>query len=61
MPGADEAELQKMAEQQAPMMIDMYIQQGLLKEEDDEYRSEFQMENGEGVLNGQKIPIAKMM
>lgn len=61
MPGADEAELQQMAEQQAPMMIDMYLQQGLLKEEDDEYRSEFQMENGEGVLNGQKIPLAKMM
>jgi len=61
MPGADEAELQEMAEQQAPMMIDMYLQQGLLKEEDDEYRSEFQMENGEGVLNGQKIPLAKMM
>lgn len=60
-PGADEAEIQKMAEQQVPMMINMYLQQGFLKEAEDEYRSEFQMEDGEAMLNGQKIPLGNMM
>ncbi|WP_404397376.1 YdgA family protein [Idiomarina loihiensis] len=61
MPGADEAELQEMAEQQAPTMINMYIQQGLLQEEDDVYRSEFQMEDGWGILNGHRMPLTKML
>ena len=60
-PGADEAEMQKMAEQQAPMMINMYLQQGLLTETEDDYRSEFQMEGGEAMLNGQKVPLGNMM
>ncbi|MCK7459555.1 YdgA family protein [Idiomarina aminovorans] len=60
-PGADEAELQEMAEQQAPTMINMYLEQGLLQEEDDVYRSEFLMEDGWGVLNGYRMPLTKMM
>ncbi|WP_224798097.1 YdgA family protein [Idiomarina abyssalis] len=60
-PGADEAEMQKMAEQQAPIMINMYLQQGLLTETEDDYRSEFQMEGGEAMLNGQKVPLGNMM
>ncbi|MGM0906729.1 MAG: YdgA family protein [Pseudomonadota bacterium] len=60
-PGADEAEMQKMAEQQAPRMINMYLQQGLLTETEDDYRSEFEMEGGEAMLNGQKIPLGNMM
>lgn len=60
-PGANDAEIVQMAEQQVPMMINMYVQQGLLKETEDEYRSEFQMEDGEALLNGQKIPLGNMM
>jgi len=58
---ADEAELRSMAEQQAPKIIDVYLQQDLLKEAEDEYRSEFQMKNGEALLNGKKFSLSNMM
>lgn len=60
-PNAEEAQLQQMVQQQVPMMINMYVQQGLLTETEEEYRSDFQLEDGEAMLNGQKIPLGNMM
>lgn len=60
-PTAEEAQLQQMVQQQVPMMINMYVQQGLLTETEEEYRSDFQLEDGEAMLNGQKIPLGNMM
>lgn len=52
-----EEELVQLAEQQSPMMLDMFTQQGLLKLEGERYQSSFSLKDGAAELNGAPMPL----
>lgn len=56
----DDAQMNQMAEQQAPMMVEMYQQQGLLVETDERYVLDFSLADGKALLNGTEIPLGQM-
>ena len=55
VPLSDE-ELQQTLDQQAPMMLSMLEQQGLLKDDGEHYQLDFKMHDGQRILNGQALP-----
>lgn len=55
--GMSEAEILDIAKQQAPVMVDNFMQQGLLVENGETYKTEFSLTDGKAVLNGQEIPL----
>lgn len=56
----DDTQMNQMAEQQAPMMVEMYQQQGLLVETDERYVLDFSLADGKAMLNGTEIPLGQM-
>ena len=57
----DPVQMQQIAEQQAPLVISTFVQQGFLTEQDNAYVSNFTMQDGEFVLNGNELPILQAL
>lgn len=55
--GLTEQEIEDIATQQTPMMLQMGQQQGLIVEENGKYKAKLTLENGELVLNEKPIPL----
>nr|WP_277603568.1 DUF945 family protein [Bowmanella dokdonensis] len=53
----DEAQMQQVAEQQAPMLLANFVQQGLLMETPSGYKARFNLTDGQAVLNGNPMPL----
>lgn len=54
-------QLQELADQQAQMMADNFMQGGFLVEKDGELQLNFSVKDGMGDLNGQQIPLAALL
>ena len=52
-----EEQVQEMVSQEAVMMLEMLIMQGLIVDEKDSYKSTVKLEKGETVINGSPMPI----
>ncbi|RUO52362.1 YdgA family protein [Pseudidiomarina homiensis] len=57
----DPAQLEQMATQQATMVLQNFVQQGLLKIENEQYLLDAEVAQGLLNLNGQSLPLGQMM
>lgn len=57
----DAAELEQMAEQQATMVLQNFVQQGMLKVDEEHYLFNAEIAQGILNLNGQSIPLGQML
>ncbi|WP_146027132.1 YdgA family protein [Bowmanella denitrificans] len=53
----DQMQAEQMAQQQAPQLLDMLMQQGLMVETQKGLQSTFTLKDGEGLLNGEPVPL----
>ncbi|WP_088332486.1 YdgA family protein [Lacimicrobium sp. SS2-24] len=53
----DQVKMQELATQQAPVMLDNFTQQGILKATNEGYETRFSIKEGEAQLNGTVIPL----
>lgn len=53
----DQAQMEQLAEQQAPVMLENLAQQGMLSKTEDGYQAVFSLKDGEANLNGTAIPL----
>ncbi|GGO67259.1 hypothetical protein GCM10010982_13290 [Bowmanella pacifica] len=53
----DKEQAEQIAEEQAPMMLEMIQQQGILVETEQGYQSNFSLKEGEALLNGEPMPL----
>lgn len=54
-------QIESIAAQQAPMMINNFVTQGLIQETDTQYKFSFQLDSGEALLNDQPFPLQAVM
>jgi uncharacterized protein YdgA (DUF945 family) len=52
-----EEELQAAVEQQTPMMLSTFAQQGLIKETEAGYETKLELKEGKATVNGTPIPL----
>ena len=57
----DEAQLEQMVRNQAPVMIGALVGQGYIKEDGDLYTVEASFDNGELMLNGNPLPLGALL
>ena len=50
-------ELKSAAEQQVPMVLDSFVQQGLLKETERGFETSFALKDGTATINGTEVPL----
>ena len=50
-------ELKSAAEQQVPMVLDSFVQQGLLKETEQGFETSFALKDGTATINGTEVPL----
>ena len=55
--GMTPEELQEIAEQQSPMMVDALVEQGLLVDKDEKLTLIFTLKDSQAILNGNPIPL----
>ncbi|WP_275407090.1 DUF945 family protein [Alteromonas hispanica] len=50
-------ELKSAADQQVPMVLDSFVQQGLLKETEQGFETSFALKDGTATINGTEVPL----
>lgn len=57
----DPVQMQQIAEQQAPLVISTFMQQGFLTEQEDAYVTKVTLKDGKFVLNGTELPVLQAL
>jgi len=55
--GMTAEELQSLAAQQVPMVLNTFVEQGFIKQTENGYDAEFELKDGKANLNGAEIPL----